>query len=213
MMRWRSARSCWSPASPNWQWRRSPWCSNGGVDARLLTALGFAVFAVGLGLSYWQTRHTDYDEMFWPQIVRGVAIMFCLLPPTRLALGTLALVNVPDASGLFNLMRNLGGAIGLALIDTVIYGRAPGYAKAIAHRLQAGDMDTARFVGLPLDVFAARWREPLTAGTKALLQPLIVDAALTQAINVAWLMIAILTAAALLCVPFARRARAGGGAG
>ena len=183
------------------------------VDARLLTALGFAVFAVGLGLSYWQTRHTDYDEMFWPQIVRGVAIMFCLLPPTRLALGTLALVNVPDASGLFNLMRNLGGAIGLALIDTVIYGRAPGYAKAIAHRLQAGDMDTARFVGLPLDVFAARWREPLTAGTKAMLQPLIVDAALTQAINTAWLMIAILTAAALLCVPFARRPRAGGDAG
>ena len=63
--------------------------------------------------------------MFWPQVVRGAAIMFCLLPPTRLALGHLAPDRVPDASGLFNLMRNLGGAIGLALIDTVIYGRAP----------------------------------------------------------------------------------------
>ena len=50
--------------------------------------------------------------------------MFCLLPPTRLALATCA-GRVPDASGLFNLMRNLGGAIGLALIDTVIYGRSP----------------------------------------------------------------------------------------
>ena len=175
------------------------------LDPRLLTALGFAVFAVGLGLSYWQTRHTDYDEMFWPQIVRGVAIMFCLLPPTRLALGTLNKVHIPDASALFNLMRNLGGAIGLALIDTIIYGRAPIYGQQIAHRLQTGDMATAKFVGLPLDIFAARWAQPLTAGTKAMLEPLIIDAALTQAINTAWLMIAILSVVALICVPFAKR--------
>lgn len=94
------------------------------LDARLLTACGFAVFACGLGLSAFQTPKTDFNEMFWPQIIRGAAIMFCLLPPTRLALGHLAPAAVPDASGLFNLMRNLGGAIGLALIDSVIYGRA-----------------------------------------------------------------------------------------
>ncbi len=179
------------------------------VDARLLTAAGFAVFAVGLGLSAWQTRRTDYDGMFWPQIIRGLAIMFCLLPPTRLALGTLDKIRVPDASGLFNLMRNLGGAIGLALIDTIIYSRAPLYGTEIAHRLQTGDMATAEFVGLPLDEFAARWAQPLNAGTKELLEPMIVDAAMTQAINNAWLMVAVLTGAALLCVPFAKRPREG----
>ena len=94
--------------------------SSGAAIARLLTAVGFALFAVGLALSCFQTWETDFDEMFWPQVVRGVAIMFCLLPPTRLALGHLAPERVPDASGLFNLMRNLGGAIGIALIDTVI---------------------------------------------------------------------------------------------
>ena len=81
--------------------------------------------------------------MLWLQIIRGVAIMFCLLPPTRLALGDLPLKQVPDASGLFNLMRNLGGAIGLALIDTVIYGRAPMLGRQIVARLQAGDIETA----------------------------------------------------------------------
>ena len=174
------------------------------LDPRLLTAAGFAVFAVGLGLSMWQTRHTDYDGMFWPQAVRGVAIMFCLLPPTRLALGHLDKLRVPDASGLFNLMRNLGGAIGIALIDTVIFGRAPMHGVEIAHRLQTGDMATAKFVGLPLDVFAERWSQPLNSGTRALLEPLIQDAAMTQAINEAWAMIAILTVAALICVPFAK---------
>ena len=174
------------------------------IDARLLTAVGFVLFGVGLGLSAWQTRHTDYDEMFWPQVIRGLAIMFCLLPPTRLALGHLHMLRVPDASGLFNLMRNLGGAIGLALIDTIIYSRAPVDGVAIAHRLKAGDMATARFVGIPLDVFAARWNKPIDAGTQAMLTSMIHDAALTQAINDAWMMIAIVTIAALICVPFAR---------
>ena len=54
------------------------------VDARLLTSLGFALFGVGLGLSGLQTPETDFDSMFWPQVIRGLAIMFCLLPPTRL---------------------------------------------------------------------------------------------------------------------------------
>jgi len=57
--------------------------------------------------------------------------MFCILPPTQLALGHLGKSAVEDASGLFNLMRNLGGAIGIALIDTVIYTRSPEYGRAL----------------------------------------------------------------------------------
>ena len=118
------------------------------LDARWLTAFGFALFAVGLGLSALQTPRTDYAQMFWPQIIRGVAIMFCLLPPTRLALGHLEPHRVADASGLFNLMRNLGGAIGLALIDSVIYGRSGLLGQQIVERLRAGDIETAKFIGL-----------------------------------------------------------------
>jgi MFS transporter, DHA2 family, multidrug resistance protein len=175
------------------------------LDARLLTAAGFGLFAVGLGLSGLQTPQTDFDMMFWPQVIRGLAIMFCLLPPTRLALGHLDASRVPDASGLFNLMRNLGGAIGLAMIDTVIYSRSPVLGAAIMNRLQAGDLDTARFIGIPIDLFAARPVGPLDEATQAMMQPFVEKAALVQAINEAWIMIAALTIAALLCVPFARR--------
>ena len=83
--------------------------------------------------------------------MRGAAIMFCLLPPTRLALGHLPREVVPDASGLFNLMRNLGGAIGLALIDTVLYGRAPA---------QGGDAGAAAAIGLPPELVAAQAGAP-----------------------------------------------------
>ena len=53
----------------------------------------------------------------------------------------------PDASGLFNLMRNLGGAIGIALIDTILYGRTEGHALALRDRLLAGDITAARRSG------------------------------------------------------------------
>jgi DHA2 family multidrug resistance protein len=175
------------------------------LDARLLSAVGFALFAGGLGSSALQTPQTEFDAMLWPQLIRGGAIMFCLLPPTRLALGTLAKCDIADASGLFNLMRNLGGAIGLALIDTVIYSRSDLHGDQIIARLQAGDLATAHFIGIPPALLAAHPGGPLDASALAMLQPLIGKAALTLAINDAWALLAALTVAALICLPLARR--------
>lgn len=172
------------------------------ANARLLTAAGFAVFALGLSLSALQTPRTDFDEMLVPQIVRGLAVMFCLLPPTRLALGHLEPARVPDASGLFNLMRNLGGAIGIALVDTVIFGRAPVIGASLKYRLIAGDSDAAEFVGIPAFLFEMQRGAPPTPRAIEMLRPMVEKAALTQAINEAWAMIAALTAVALLCVVF-----------
>ena len=183
------------------------------LGARGLSAFGFTLFAVGLGMSGFQTAETDFAQMIVPQVVRGVAIMFCLLPPTRLALGRLAPDKVPDASGLFNLMRNLGGAIGIALIDTVIYGRGPVLGRAIERRLREGDVATARAVGIPLDLFQAQGRGPVDPQTAAMLKPMIEHLALVRAINEAWMLMAILTALALLCLPLAGRARQGQEAG
>jgi len=114
---------------------------------------------------------------------------------------------VPDASGLFNLMRNLGGAIGIALIDSVIYGRAPIHAQSIIDRLKQGDIATAKIVGIPLALFRNRPVGPLDPDTQAILASMVKHASFTQAMNDAWWLIAILTFAGLLSVPFARVSR------
>ena len=82
------------------------------VDARLLIAAGYALLAVGLVGNGFMTFETDFWGLFWQQLVRGAAVMLCLLPSTALALSGFEPVDIPNASGLFNLMRNLGGAIG-----------------------------------------------------------------------------------------------------
>ena len=122
-------------------------------------------------------------------------------------MGGLDLKRVPDASGMFNLMRNLGGAIGLALIDTVIYSRSTLHGNDIVRKLMAGDVPTARFVGIPLDRFVAEGPGPIDVVRQALLQPLVEKAGLTLAINDAWMMIAALTMTVLFLIPFARRAK------
>jgi len=159
------------------------------VAARHLTMLGFALFALGLAISAFDTPLTDGEDMFWPQAVRGLAIMLCLLPPIRIALGHLPIARVPDASALFNLMRNLGGAIGLALIDTVIFGRAEMHGRQLVERLARGDAAALDFTGLPsLPVPIQAVPEKMQLVNRA-----VERAALTMAINEAWMMIAVLT--------------------
>jgi DHA2 family multidrug resistance protein len=160
------------------------------LGARLLTAVGFLLFALGLGLSNFQPRTADFAEMFWPQVLRGVAIMFCLLPPTRIALGTLPEKEVADASGLFNLMRNLGGAIGIALIDTIIYGRVAIYAENFRARLLAGDLSAAVEIGLDPSRLANRPPGPPTPDEIAFVRPMVEKASLALCVNEAWAMLA-----------------------
>ena len=174
------------------------------VDGRLLMLGGFGLFAIGLGWSAFQTWETDFDEMLIPQILRGSAIMFCLLPPTRLALGRLAPERVADASGLFNLMRNLGGAIGLALIDTVIYGRASIIAEEIGQRLKRGDVSVSPLVGIPPETVASAATRTIDAAVIETVRPLVERAGLVGAVNEAWAMLAAITALGLLVLPLIR---------
>ena len=175
------------------------------MDPRLLSGLGFLAFGIGLGLSMFATPQTDFAAMFWPQVLRGAAIMFCLLPPTRLALALLPAERVPDASGLFNLMRNLGGAIGIALIDTVIYGRAPIHGDELLAQMKAGNAAAASFVGIALDDFATLSQGSIDVDALGDLQDRMEKAALAMAVNDAWLMLAAISLAAILALAAARK--------
>ncbi|MDR6953212.1 DHA2 family multidrug resistance protein [Ancylobacter sp. 3268] len=177
------------------------------LPAKELTLGGFVLFGAGLALSTTATIDTDFDGMFWPQIVRGAAIMLCLLPPTRLALGNLPPDEVPDASAVFNLMRNLGGAIGIAACDTVIFGRAPIHGEALKQRLLAGDASAAAMIGLPPDVLNGPMTQPVDPAIEAMVRPLVEAAALTQAIDEAWALLALLAIAGAVLALWMPRGR------
>jgi DHA2 family multidrug resistance protein len=171
-------------------------------NPKLLTALGFGLFALGLWVNGASTVRSDFSDLLLPQILRGCAVLFCLLPATRLALDGWPEAQLAEASGVFNLMRNLGGAIGIAVVDTILLQRTPGHIERIVSRLQAGDRATAQDVGLPLGRFHGVPLGPIDDMTRTLIAPLVRRAALTHSFNEAWVGIAALFALAVIAIPF-----------
>jgi DHA2 family multidrug resistance protein len=175
------------------------------VDPRLMTAVGFGLFGAGLATNGFETVHTDFWGLFWPQVLRGTSVMLCILPATRLALASVPEPDVADASALFNLMRNLGGAIGIAVVDTILERRTPHHFLDLALRLKGGDASAAALVGLPTAPFKGHDMGPVDPIMKALVEPLIRKAALTLSFNEAWLIVSGLFALSLLALPFMRQ--------
>lgn len=163
-------------------------------DSRLLGFAGFGGFTLGLAMSGFEIRTSDYDELFWAQVVRGSAVALCILPITRFAIGYLPLEKVSEASGLYNLSRNLGGAIGIALVDTVLFSRTPEHAARIAAMLKTGTAAAAPILGIPPAELPKPGEGLGILGMTGTIQ----EASLTLAVNEAWLMLAGLTAIALL---------------
>src|SRR5262249_29865402 len=105
------------------------------VDPRLMLATGFLCFAAGTWWMTYVTSDWDFWELVWPQIFRGVGIMVAMLPVNNIALGTLPPERVKNASGLYNLTRNLGGAVGLAGLTTVLNDRTDLHLARLHERL------------------------------------------------------------------------------
>lgn len=93
------------------------------VDPRYLIATGFLGFALSCLDLTWITKDWAFGELFVPQALRGIALMLCMVPINVVSLATLPPEKLKNASGLFNLMRNLGGAFGLAFINTFLNER------------------------------------------------------------------------------------------
>jgi DHA2 family multidrug resistance protein len=107
------------------------------VDLRWMLGCGLALFGGGLWLNSHLTSEWGYWEMFLPQAVRGLSLMFCFVPINAVALGHLPPDKVQNASGLYNLMRNLGGAIGLAAINTTLTHRLDLHLSRLSDHLTA----------------------------------------------------------------------------
>jgi MFS transporter, DHA2 family, multidrug resistance protein len=102
------------------------------LDPRVMLMAGFIGFGSGTWLMTQMTAQWDFNELLVPQILRGVSLMICMVPISNVALGTLPPERMKNASGLFNLTRNLGGAVGLAIINTVLINRASMHYQRIA---------------------------------------------------------------------------------
>ena len=93
------------------------------VDLRLMMTVGLLLFALAMYLMAGLTNQASFAELFLPQALRGVAMMLCVIPANLITLGSIPQDKLKNAAGLYNVMRDLGGAIGLGLLGTVMNDR------------------------------------------------------------------------------------------
>jgi len=87
-------------------------------DARIVIALGFALFAASNFLNVHMTLGTAADQLLWPNVMRAVGQALVFAPLSAVATAGIEPANAGSASALFNMTRNLGGAIGIAVLQT-----------------------------------------------------------------------------------------------
>jgi DHA2 family multidrug resistance protein len=176
------------------------------VDRRITITVGLSLFALSLWMSSHMTAEWGFAELFWPQAVRGLAVMLCIVPSVGLALEGFAGNELRYASGLFNLMRNLGGAIGIATVNTWLGDftriQAARFGEALGQSPEA-----ARHV---LDGLAARLGavtpDPAHAGlmAQAVMGRVVETQALTIAFDDVFRLMSWMFVAALVMVPFCK---------
>src|SRR6266498_4981821 len=141
----------------------------GKFDGRLSILAGVSIFA----LSMWKHAHFTTDsgmsDFFWPLIFRGVGLGLIFVPLTNLALADLPMSRIPNGTGLFNLMRQLGGSVGIAISATLLQRfQAIHRADLIANVTQFSEAARERLGGI-LNALVAQGTPPPLAESKALM--------------------------------------------
>jgi DHA2 family multidrug resistance protein len=172
------------------------------LPARWVVAIGFGLFAAGALSNAFETPTTDFAGLLVPQILRGAALLFCILPITNVALDELPSGALSNASGLLNFMRNIGGAVGIGVVDTIVNVRPHEIATHLLGELVKGNASTAAFVGIPKDLLAGVDIAHADPADITFVKPFITRAAATIAFNEAWMVIGGILVLSFVLVPF-----------
>ena len=177
------------------------------IDIRWLMMAGLAGFTASMWNFAPITHDWGWRELLLPQAFRGFSQQFAVAPVVTLALGSLAPERLKLASGLFNLMRNLGGAIGIAACGTVLNDRTNLHFLRLAEHLTTANPAMTALLGRVSVAATAETGDAIRGHLEALklLGGLALREAQTMAYADAFLVILVCFAFATLMAPLMRR--------
>jgi MFS transporter, DHA2 family, multidrug resistance protein len=188
------------------------------IDARYIAFTGMVLFAFSSFMN--TTMSLDYagDQLFIPNIVRAVGQALMLAPLSAVSLGSVAPQDAAAASGISNMMRNLGGAIGTALLATIVTKREQFHSNIIGQSVDLGREEVRGRIAQITDYFiahgatdptGARHQAIIALGNAVKRQALVMGFSDTFAVLG---VVLVLAAIAILLTGKANGATAGGGA-
>ncbi len=187
----------------------------GKVDPRILIAVGFSGFAVATWMASQFTSDWDFWDLLIPQVLRGFSLMCAMVPINNVALGTVPPSKLKNASGLFNLTRNFGGAVGLAMINTVMNGRWDLHLQRLHDSVAWGHEKAEETMANMTSSFASMGSDAALSATKKLAM-LVRRQALVLSLADVFVVLTVLFALLVFVTPLMQRPAprgAGGGGG
>src|ERR1700741_2770960 len=140
------------------------------IDARFLVGLGLVIFAASCFMNLWLDRDYAAPQFFWPDVIRAVGQAIIMTPISAIALVGIAQSEAGAASGLFNMMRNLGGAIGTATVETFFTKREEVHSAVISPKVSLIEPATrARLADLQRYFMAHGYPDPAGAMHRAII--------------------------------------------
>ena len=177
------------------------------IDLRIMLAFGMGLFAVAMYLTAGLTNQASFTELLVPQALRGVALMFCYLPANLIDLGTLAPDKLKNAAGLYNLTRDLGGAIGLALLVTAMNDRLHFHWNRLIEDINPARPAVQQFLDTQMHRFDGMISgDPMQAATK-LLAATVQREALVLTYNDVLMLLGVAFAVGLVLMPLVKNPR------
>lgn len=175
------------------------------MDLRLVLAIGLVLFVASFWMMSAMGPEWGFWELFWPQAVRGVAMLFCVVPVVGMALKDMPEEELRDASGINNLTRNLGGTVGIAVVNTGLIGFAQLHGALILQALGRGGETSSALASLATR-FGAAGMGPLQGGEFAVrvASDRIAAQALTLAFDDVFRLSAWIFLGCLVILPFCR---------
>jgi DHA2 family multidrug resistance protein len=174
------------------------------IDLRLLMTVGLILYVISFWMMSALAPDWGFWELFWPQAVRGVAVLFTMVPVVGMALRDMPDEELKDASGFNNLIRNLGGAVGIAAVNTWLIDFSRLHAASLIAAVGRGsDTATSTLAGLVIQFGQSGIEPSRGAGIAAqtLMQRLSTQA-LTLAFDDVFRLTAWIFVGCLILVPF-----------
>jgi len=185
------------------------------IDNRILCSFGLGLFGISCVMNGYMDASTGYDQLMVSQIIRAIGQPFVMLTLSNFAMAGIQPKDMPSASSLFNMTRNLGGSVGIALLATALTNREHFHSERLGEAVSLTASATQSRLDALTQSFLAQGFDPATAANQAIgvIDRIVRRESFVMAYNDGFFLVGVILLGAILPLWFSDKIKSPGGGG
>jgi MFS transporter, DHA2 family, multidrug resistance protein len=185
------------------------------IDNRIMCMFGLALFGISCMMNAYMDATTGYDQLMVTQVIRAIGQPFVMLTLSNFAMNGIQPKDMPSASSLFNMTRNLGGSVGIAMLGTALTNREHFHSERLGESVSLAASATQSRMDSLTQMFINQGMDAATAANQAIgaIDRVVRREAFVMAYNDGFWIVGFILLAAILVLWFADKVKSPGGGG